>query len=101
MRTSLATVLSVVVSAALLIGHPAASGMDGVMMQNGKMMMMKAGKAAGPMASDMTMSNGAKVMMDGTMIMKDGTRDQLKDGQMMMMDGKIMEGGKARGMANQ
>ncbi len=78
-----------------------AGDMDGIMMQNGKMMMMKAGKAAGPMTSDMTMSNGTKVTMDGAIIMSDGIKDQMKDGEMMMMDGKIMEGGKATGMAKQ
>ena len=34
-------------------------------------------------------------------IMRDGSKDQMKDGEMMMMDGKIMQGGKATGMANQ
>jgi hypothetical protein len=94
------TAASVAVLIAFLCWHPIAmADMDGVMMQNGKMMMMKAGKAAGPMMSDITMSNGTKVMTDGSMTLSDGTRAQLKDGQMMMMDGKIMEGGKATGMA--
>ncbi len=79
---------------------------DGVMMQNGKMMMMKEGKMMGPMQSDMTMSDGTKMMTDGTMMMKDGTKMNMKEGQMMMMDGKLMEGkmmkgGKGMGMGNQ
>ena len=78
-----------------------AGDMDGIMMQNGEVMMMKAGKPAGPMTSDMTMANGTKVTTAGLLIMKDGTQAEMKDGQMMMMDGKIMEGGKATGMANQ
>jgi hypothetical protein len=95
------TAASVAVLIAFLSWHPIAmADMDGVMMQNGKMMMMKAGKAAGPMTSDITMSNGTKVMTDGSMTLSDGTRAQMKDGQ-MMMDGKIMEGGKATGMAAQ
>jgi hypothetical protein len=40
------------------------------------------------------------------MMMKDGTKMQMKDGQMMtmdgkMMEGKMMEGGKGMGMGNQ
>ncbi len=65
------------------------------------MMMMKMGKSAGPMTSDVTMSNGTKVTITGLMIMRDGTRLEMKDGEMMMMDGKIMQGGKATGMAHQ
>ena len=72
-----------------------AAGMDGVIMQNGKMMMMKAGKAMDPMTASMTMSNGAVVMPDGTVKLPGGQQVNLKDGQMMMMDGTIMEIGRA------
>ena len=75
-----------------------AAEMSGVMMKDGKMMMMTDGKATGPMDHDMTMGDGTKMMMDGTMKMKDGKEMHMKDGQMMMMDGKMMEGGKAMGM---
>jgi hypothetical protein len=68
------------------------------MMEHGKMMMMKDGKAVSPMSSDMTMTNDTKVMMGGTMMMKDGSSMKMKNGQMMMMDGKIIEGGRATGM---
>jgi hypothetical protein len=78
-----------------------ASDIDGVMMHDGQMMLMKAGKPAGPMASDLTMSNGTKVTTSGLVIMSDGTRAQMSNGEMIMMDGKIMEGGKATGMVNQ
>ena len=62
------------------------------------MMMMKDGRATGPMEHEMVMGDGTKVMMDGMMKMKDGKEMHMKDGQMMMMDGKMMEGGKAMGM---
>ncbi|MFZ1118829.1 MAG: DUF6799 domain-containing protein [Candidatus Binataceae bacterium] len=75
-----------------------AAGMDGVIMQGGKMMMMKAGKAMDPMTANMTMSNGAVVMPDGTVKLRDGQELHLKDGQMMMMDGTIMDGGKPKPM---
>ena len=75
-----------------------AAGMDGVIMQNGKLMMMKAGKTMDPMTASMTMSNGAVVIPDGTVKLPGGRELHMKDGQMMMMDGKVMEGGKAMEM---
>jgi hypothetical protein len=89
--------------AALLVvlcvpGRPMAAGMDGVIMQGGKMMMMKAGKAMDPMTANMTMSNGAIVMPDGTVKLSSGEIIRLKDGQMVMMDGTIMDGGKPKPM---
>jgi hypothetical protein len=89
--------------AALLVvlcihGQPMAAGMDGVIMQRGKMMMMKAGKAMDPMTADMTMSNGAIVMPNGTVKLPSGETIHLKDGQMVMMDGTIMDGGKPKSM---
>lgn len=71
-----------------------AAEMAGVMMKDGKMMMMKDGKATGPMDHEMTMTDGCKVMPDGTMKMPDGKEMRMKEGQMMTMDGKMMEGGK-------
>jgi hypothetical protein len=70
-----------------------AADSDGVMMQDGKMVMMKRGKASGPMEKDMTMSNGTTVMSDGTVKTKDGAETHMKEGQMMMMDGHMMDGG--------
>ena len=78
--------------------RPMAAGMDGVIMQGGKMMMMKAGKAMDPMTASMTMSNGAVVMPDGTVKTPGGQELHMKDGQMMMMDGTIMDGGKPKPM---
>jgi hypothetical protein len=80
-------------SAFCLVPNARAQDANGVMMHDGKMMMMKDGKATTPMEHPMTMSNGAMVMNDGTVKMKDGTETHMKDGQMMMMDGHIMEGG--------
>ena len=76
-----------------------AAGADGVMMHDGKMMMMKDGKATGAMQDSMAMPNGATVMSDGTVKMKDGGEMHMKDGQMMMMDGHMMEGGQSGAMS--
>jgi hypothetical protein len=74
---------------------PALAGeMDGVMMKGGKMMTMQDGKTTGAMTKEMTMSNGTKVMTDGSVMMKDGEKMQMKDGQMIDMSGKMMDHGK-------
>ena len=88
----------VLLSVSLLASRLMAAEMGGVMMKDGKMMMMMDGKATGPMDHDMTMSDGTKVMTNGMVKMKDGKEMHMKDGQMMMMDGKMMEGGKAMKM---
>ena len=59
---------------------------------------MMDGKPTGPMEHDMTMSDGTKVMTNGMVKMKDGKEMPMKDGQTIMMDGKMMEGGKAMEM---
>jgi hypothetical protein len=84
---------AVLVSTFCLVPNLRAADADGVMMHDGKMMMMKDGKAMGAMQDSMAMPNGATVMSDGTVKMKDGTEAHMKDGQMMMMDGHMMEGG--------
>ncbi|WP_162996872.1 DUF6799 domain-containing protein [Mucilaginibacter kameinonensis] len=61
---------------------------DGVMMKDGKMMVMKEGKTM-MMDKDMTMSNGTMVMTDGMVKMKDGKSMMLKNGQCVNMDGTI------------
>jgi hypothetical protein len=87
-----------ILSISLFASGLSAAGMDGVMMKDGKMMMMKDGKPSGAMDHDMSMSDGTKVMANGMVKMKDGKEMQMKDGMIMMMDGKMMEGGKAMEM---
>lgn len=89
------TIAVALVSVGFLAPRVVAADMDGVMMKDGKMMMMMGGKATGPMDKEMTMSDGTKVKPDGSMMMKDGKMMKMKDGQMMMMDGKMMDSGKA------
>jgi len=52
------------------------------------------------MDKDMTLSNGTKVMMDGTMKSKDGKTMMMKEGDIMYMNGEMthMKNGKAMPM---
>jgi Domain of unknown function (DUF6799) len=77
----------------------AAADMDGVMMHGGKMMMMKAGHPATAMDHEVTMSDGTRVEVDGTVKSKDGKEFNLKNGEMILMDGHLMKGGKAAPMS--
>ncbi len=61
---------------------------DMVMMKKGKMMMMRHGEMK-PMEMVVTMSNGSRVAMDGTITMPDGTTRMMMDGEAMTMDGEM------------
>jgi len=50
------------------------------------------------MSANMTTPNGAIVKPDGTVKGPGGTEIHMKDGQMMLMDGTIMEGGNPKPM---
>ena len=88
---ALTSVSVALLSVSFLAFSVVAADMDGVMMKDGKMMMMKDGKAMGPMDREMVMGDCCTMMPDGTMKMKDG---HMKEGQSMMMDGKMMQDGK-------
>ncbi len=61
---------------------------DCVMMEDGKMMVMKGGNTMA-MDKDMKMTNGTMVMSDGTVKMENGKTMMMKDGDCMYMDGKM------------
>lgn len=61
---------------------------DGVMMKNGKMMMVKNGQFTA-LDHEMIMKNGTKVMADGTCTKKDGTKMLMKDGEHLDMSGNL------------
>ena len=88
-------VVVALLSVSLLASRVVAAEEPGVMMKEGKMMIMKDGLATGPMDHEMTTTNGHKVMPDGTMKMPDGKEMRMQEGQMMTMDGKMMKGAKA------
>lgn len=78
---------------------PEAAEMDGVMMRNGKMMIVKHGKPAMPMDADITVGDGTVVSADGTIKLKGGREFRMRNGQVMMRDGHLMKGGMPTAMA--
>jgi hypothetical protein len=67
---------------------------DGVMLKDGKMWRLQDGKEIGRMDREMTMMNGARVMMNGKMMTKDGKEMQLQEGQTVWLNGKMAEAAK-------
>ncbi len=84
-------VVGLFLSVSFIASPVMAAEKDGVMMKDGKMVRMTEGKEIGRMDRAMTMTNGTKVTMNGMMKMKDGKEMQLQEGQIMMLDGKMME----------
>jgi len=96
----IAAVIAVVFLLSHLATAPSAiADMDGVMMHDGKMMMMKAGHPATAMDHEVTMSDGTIVEVDGTVKPKNAPEFHLQNGEMIMMDGHLMKGGKAASMS--
>ena len=80
------------------MGHEKMGGMhkmgsmkmkDCVMMKDGKMMVMKGGEKMA-MDSETSFTNGSKVSTDGMLTKQDGTTKQLKNGDCVYMDGKMV-----------
>ncbi len=72
---------------------------DMVMMKSGTMMVVRNGEMS-PMDMVMTLSNGTRIAMDGSITMPDGTSRMLMDGEAITMDGEMttmedMKGGNA------
>jgi hypothetical protein len=95
-RTVTIAVVGLFLSVSFLASSVVAAEKDGVMMKDGKMWRMQDGKEIGRMDRETTLSNGAKVMMNGKMMMKDGKEMQMQEGQTVMLDGKMIEGGKGK-----
>ena len=62
---------------------------DCIKMKDGKMWVMKDGQTM-EMTQDMTLSNGSKVMTNGSVMTKDGKTMMLKEGEGIGMNGKMM-----------
>ena len=95
-RTVTLAVVGLFLSLSFLASAVVAAEKDGVTMKNGKIWRMHDGREVGPMDSQTTLSNGTKVMMNGKIVTKDGKEMQMQEGQTIMLDGKMMEGGKGK-----
>ena len=84
-------VVGLFLSVSFLASTVVAAEKDGVMMKNGRIQKMQEGKDIGPMDRMTVMSNGTKVMMNGKIMTKDGQQSQLEEGQVMMLDGKLID----------
>ena len=60
---------------------------DMVVMKKGKMMVVRHGETM-PMNMVMTLTNGTRVAMDGTITLSDGTSRRLMDGEALTLDGE-------------
>ena len=84
-------VVGLFLSVSFLPSNVVAAEKDGVMMKNGRIQKMQEGKDIGPMDRMTVMANGTKVMMNGKIMTKDGQQSQLEEGQVMMLDGKLID----------
>ena len=84
-------VVGLFLSVSFLASNVVAAEKDGVMMKNGRIQKLQEGKDIGPMDRMTVMSNGTKVMMNGKIMTKDGQQSQLEEGQVMMLDGKLID----------
>ncbi len=91
LRNITLAVVGLFLSLSFLTSPGMAEEKDGVMMKNGKVAKMQEGRDIGPMDRMMTMANGTKVMMNGKIVTKDGQQSQLEEGQIMMLDGKLID----------
>ena len=89
-------VVGLFLSLSFLASSGLAAEKDAVTMKAGKMWRMQDGKEIGRMDSQTTLSNGTKVLMNGKVVTKDGKEMQLQEGQVIMLDGKMMEGGSSK-----
>jgi len=90
-RTVTLAVVALFLSVSFLVSSVVAAEKNGIMMQDGKLMMMHDGKEVSRMDRETTLSNGTRILMNGKMIMKDGKEMKLQEGQTVMLDGKMKE----------
>ena len=74
------------------MSHP-----DGVMMQDGKMIIIKDGRMV-TLKNDMTLDNGMVVMSNGSYMKKGGTKMMFKEVEHMDMSGKMIPMNNSRNM---
>ena len=90
-RTVTLAVVALFLSVSFLVSSVVAAEKNGIMMQDGKLMMMHDGKEVSRMDRETTLSNGTRILMNGKMNMKDGKEMKLQEDQTVMLDGKMKE----------
>ena len=73
-------------SSSMKMVRPSEKDHSGVMMKNGKVMVMKDGQVS-TLNDNITLSNGTVVMANGTAKMSDGTMVTMQEGDYFKMDG--------------
>ncbi len=96
----IAFALAASMASGLTAANLRAADIDGVMMSEGKMMVMTQGTPATALDHEMTMSDGSRVEPDGTVKTSDGKEIHLVDGEIIMMDGHVMRGGNPAAMGH-
>jgi hypothetical protein len=71
---------------------------NGVIMHDGKVMVLNQGQANGTLSHEIMLDNGIKVMPDGTVMMKTGKEMKMQNGTVITTDGHIMHGSHAMPM---
>lgn len=71
---------------------------DGLVMQNGKVMVLHEGKPAQMLDHPMSLSSGDTVNPDGKVVTKSGKQMQMRDGTIIMDSGRVMHGSHAKPM---
>lgn len=61
---------------------------DGIVMQEGKVLVTQQGHTT-PLADATTLTNGTKIMADGTVTKPDGSTVTLREGDMMSLSGRV------------
>ncbi|TGE26739.1 DUF6799 domain-containing protein [Hymenobacter metallicola] len=61
---------------------------DGVVMREGKVLVTRQGLTA-PLTEPTTLTNGTKIMADGSVTMADGSTVVLKEGDMLSLSGRL------------
>lgn len=61
---------------------------DGIVMQEGKVLFTRQGLTA-PLTEPTTLTNGTKIMADGSVTMADGSTVVLKEGDMLSLSGRL------------
>jgi hypothetical protein len=99
MSASRSIILAFALSLAILSGpSSAADATDCVIMHKGGPMIRREGRPMEPVHRQMKLSDGSRVMPDGTVWKPGGEKMHLREGEMIMMDGHVMIGSKAKAM---